>query len=252
VQVGDDTEEFATDPQFEDARLWHALRPEIRSTSLGWTELKELAARQLLRPDDYVWHPTWEAWRAAGDVPGLFPAQSPTVTEVAIAVERLGVADRVRHELREYAIISVYIWLVVNLLKLHERLLDETYHFTMHSQGRALVTALVLGKIVLIAEALQLGGGLSRRLPAIMIVVRSVLFALAIVWFHAVEELALGLWNGQDPSVIIASVSWDVIWRWFLTSMIIMIALLPYFLVKEIERRTGESDLLLLAVGLKQ
>jgi hypothetical protein len=30
------------------------------------------------------------------------------------------------------------------------------------------------------------------------------------------------------------------------------IALVPYFLIKEIEKRTGQSNLLLLAVGLKR
>jgi hypothetical protein len=37
-----------------------------------------------------------------------------------------------------------------------------------------------------------------------------------------------------------------------MTAAIVSIALVPYVLIKEIEKRTGQKDLLLLAVGLKR
>ena len=246
-------ETSASEPGYDDPHLWHALRPEIRSTKLGWADLKELAARQLLRPDDFVWHPAWETWRVAGDVPGLFPSAAPKQEMPAEAVvEKATLVERARRELQSYLIISAYIWVILNLLKLHQALLADAYHFTIQSQGYAFVTALVLGKVVVIAEAMQFGGNIGRRVPALSILIRSVLFAAAIVGFHAIEELTLGLGGGQSFSHTIASISSDTVWRSVITASIITIALLPYFLVKEIERRTGESDLLLLAVGLKR
>jgi len=78
MQVRHDAELPSLDPASPDPPLWHALRPELRSSALGWADLKALAARQYLRPDDYIWHPAWETWRAAGEVPGLIPSSAPT------------------------------------------------------------------------------------------------------------------------------------------------------------------------------
>jgi hypothetical protein len=40
--------------------------------------------------------------------------------------------------------------------------------------------------------------------------------------------------------------------RALIMAAIMTIALMPYFLIKDIERRMGETDLLLMAVGLKR
>jgi hypothetical protein len=237
-----------------DPPLWHALRPEIRSASLRWGDLKDLAARQHLRPDDFIWHPAWQAWRAAGEMPDLFPPAAPARDGLAVTPDvphKANLKERARHELRSYIIISAYVWVIISLLRLHEELIAETYHFSIHSQGRAIVTALILGKVVLLAEALQLGSYLGKRLPALAIVIRSVLFAAAILCFHAAEEATFVLWDGGTLASAVQGLSPEVIKRSIILALIMTIALVPYFLIKEIEKRTGQTNLLLLAVGLK-
>jgi hypothetical protein len=239
----------------EDPPLWHALRPEIRSASLSFNDLKALAARQQLRPDDYVWHPAWHTWRAAGEMPDLFPP-SPPLQQPGVGVpdsaHKASLKDRARHELRSYVIISAYILVIISLLRLHQALIADTYHYNIKSQGVAIVTALVLGKVVLLAEALQLGSYLGQRVPALSILIRSALFAGAILCFHAAEEAITTLWEGRTLASAIESVSFDTIKRSCILALIMTIALVPYFLIKEIEKRTGQSNLLLLAVGLKR
>lgn len=240
----------AADPT-TDPPMWHALRPEVRSSDLRWSDLKLLADRQLLRPSDYVWHPTLETWRPAGDVSGLFETPMAVKGEHEKAPPH-SLKQRARHELQSYALISVYIWLIVSLLHLHEVLLANTYNFTYESQGRAIVTALILGKVVLIAEALRLGESLGGRFPALSVAIRAILFAAAILAFHACEEVVVGLWHGRSFGAVAGDVSALTIWRSGLLAIIMTIALIPYFLIKEIEKRTGQTNLLLVAFGLKR
>lgn len=244
----------ATDFNIVDAPIWRALRPEVHSGDLRWQDLKLLADRRILQPNDYVWNPSWDAWRAAGEVPGLFnlPVSLNSKHAQAMAPTPKTIKERVRHEFQSYLIITGYIWAILAVLRLHEALMADAYNFNYESQGRAIVIALVLGKVVLIAEALRLGDGLGERVPAFSIAIRSVLFAAAILAFHACEEVAVGLWHGRNLGSIADDLSAHVIWRSGLLAGLMAIALVPYFLIKEIENRTGQSDLLLLAMGIKR
>jgi hypothetical protein len=79
-----------------------------------------------------------------------------------------------------------------------------------------------------------------------------VFFALAIVLFHATEHLVSELWHGAALNADLLVVDAANARRALIMAAIMTIALMPYFLIKEIERRTGETDLLLMAVGLKR
>jgi len=246
-----------------DPAVWYALRPEVRSHPLCLADLKLLAAQQQLRHDDFIWHPAWETWRFAHELPGLFenPAQAASTASVAQAhsttvgderTTKQKLKERARHELRSYVVITVYIWVILSLLRLHETLLADSYHVGVQAHGLAIVNALILGKVVLIAEALRVGDWTAQRAPAFAILIKSVFFALAIVLFHATEHLVSELWHGAALNADLLVVDAANARRALIMAAIMTIALMPYFLIKEIERRTGETDLLLMAVGLKR
>jgi hypothetical protein len=250
-----------------DPAVWYAFRPEIRSHPLSLADLKLLAAQQQLRHDDFIWHPTWETWRPAHELTGLFadPAHGAPPAPIAQSpVTNLGedrsdprptnrsLKDRARHELRSYVVITVYIWTILSLLRLHETLLADSYHVGLQAHGFAIVTALILGKVVLIAEALRVGERAAEHVPALAILIKSVFFAVAILLFHATEHIVTELWHGAELNSDLLMVDLAQARRSLIMAAIMTIALMPYFLIMEIERRTGEADLLLMAVGLKR
>jgi hypothetical protein len=250
-----------------DPAVWYALRPEIRSHPLCLADLKVLAAQQQLRRDDFIWHPAWDTWRFAHELPGLFDdaAQIASAAPVAQAhgttvgtgrsdtrTPTHDLKERARHELRSYVVITVYVWTILSLLRLHETLLADSYHVGLQAHGLAIVNALIIGKVVLIAEALRVGDRAARRAPAFAILIKSLFFALAIVLFHATEHIVTELWHGAALNADLFVVDAENARRSLIMAAIMTIALMPYFLIKEIERRTGEADLLLMAVGLKR
>lgn len=252
LNVDRDAYQVSDDPVLSDLPIWHAFRPEVRSSDLRWNDLKLLVDRQKLLSTDYIWHPAWDSWRLAGDVPGLVsPVSSPTDARASAPLQK-SIKERARREFQSYLVISLYIWAIVTVLRLHQDLLAEAYHFTLQSQGRAIVLALILGKVVLIAEALKLGDSLSSRFPALSVAIQSMLFSIAIVAFHAGEEAVAALWDGRNLISVVHEISLDTMKETGLQALIMTIALVPYFLIKEIEKQTGQRDLLLLAVGLKR
>lgn len=257
----------AAPSQLVDHQVWHVLRPEIRSNPLRLADLKLLAAQQQLRHDDLIWHPTWEQWRPAHELPGLFPTLvvnpvSTLTVESHREVSRIShtgqqkskpnVKERARHEMRSFVIITVYVWIILSLLRLHAAMLADQYHFRLETNGWTIVTALILGKVVLIAEALRFGDRIAASAPAFAVAIKSMFFALAILLFHGAEHVVSALWHGEAFGPGLLSMDAQHVARSVVAAGIMTIALMPYFLIKEIEKRTGETDLLLMAVGLRR
>lgn len=237
-----------------DDPVWYVMRPEDRSGALRFAELRLLVDQQRLRIDDLVWRPGWDRWYAAWAVPGLFPVANGNPLPGFAAVKqplKPSAKERVKHELRSYFAITIYIWAVLGLLRLHESIIADSYNLDLKTHGWLIITALVLGKVVLISEALHLGKRISKAVPAIVILIKSLLFALAILLFHVLEHVIVAYLNGEKISQHLPPLTDANIKRSLATTGLATLALMPYFLVKEIERATGMRDLLLLAIGLK-
>ncbi|MCU0953240.1 MAG: DUF4339 domain-containing protein [Hyphomicrobium sp.] len=230
-------------------QVWYALRPEKRSPPLRLSDLRHLAQTRLLREDDFLWHPSWETWRPASEMADLFAHAGAAP---AGGGAHAGLKDRARAEMRSYLIITGYIWVILMLMHLHEAMLSGAYHFSLVKHGWAIVNALILGKVVLIAEALHMGDRLAKRMPAFAVLLKSVVFGAAIIVFHFAERVVTAWWQGQSFLGALEIVRNEGLHNSLLTAAIVSIALVPYVLIKEIEKRTGQSDLLLLAVGLKR
>jgi hypothetical protein len=229
--------------------VWYALRPEMRSPPLRLSDVRHLAHTRLLRHDDFLWHPSWDTWRPASEMADLFP---PKGAEPGGTGAHAGFKDRARAELRSYLIITGYIWVILSLMHLHDAMLSGTYHFSLTKHGWSIINALILGKVVLIAEALHMGDRLAKRMPAFAVLLKSLVFGAAIIVFHFAEQVVTALWQGQSFSHALEVFQAEGFHKSLLTAAIVSIALIPYVLIKEIEKRTGQSDLLLLAVGLKR
>ena len=74
-----------------------------------------------------------------------------------------GFANRVAEEIRKFAVIAVYLWLLFGLFALHEMLIRRRMGLAYQAEGFAIINALVLGKVMLIAENFNFGGGRANR-----------------------------------------------------------------------------------------
>src|SRR5690242_16146523 len=84
-------------------------------------------------------------------------------------------------EVRRFAVLFVYLWILFGLFVLNERIILRQQGIGFSSQGFAVLNALVLAKVMLIAEDLNLGHWLDRRPLIYPILHDSFLFAVLFI-----------------------------------------------------------------------
>jgi hypothetical protein len=150
---------------------------------------------------------------------------------------------KVKDEVRKLAVIVVYLWLVFGLLGLHEMLLRRKLGLAYQAEGLALINALVLGKVMLIAEDLNLGGR-HRGHPLIYAILRSaLLFSLLFVVFHIAEKAVIGLVSGSSVASGLTEIGGGGLLDLLTITAILFVALVPYFAFREITQALGWSTI---------
>jgi hypothetical protein len=99
------------------------------------------------------------------------------------------VKERLGHELRRFALMFLFV--------LNEDIIFRQRGISFSAQGFAVFNALVLAKVMLVAEDLDLGRWLKRRPLIYPILHESLLLTALLIGFHVVEHLVIGLVKGE-------------------------------------------------------
>jgi len=102
---------------------------------------------------------------------------------------RRSTRDRLVHEVVRFGLMFVYLWVVFGLFVLHERIIRGQMGLGFQAQGFVLINALVLAKVMLVAEDLRLDRGLRGQPLAYAAAGEAVLFAIVFIVFHVLERL---------------------------------------------------------------
>ncbi len=150
---------------------------------------------------------------------------------------------RLVHEAKSFAAMFVYLWVLFGLFGLHEFSVLAQYgiHFTVY--GYAAVNALVLGKVMLIAEGLNLARGFDGRPLVIPVLYKSVVFAIVFVAFHIVEELLVGLVKGKTLAESFPSMGGGGLTGIATVGVIVAVSLIPFFAFRELDGELGRGVL---------
>jgi hypothetical protein len=150
---------------------------------------------------------------------------------------------RVVHEVREYLVISLYLFVVFSLFVLYKWVILAEDHIDFALHGFALLNALALAKVMLIAQELHLGDQL-RGAPLIYsTLLKSFMFTIVLACFKIVEDGAMGILHGKsfrESAVLVAGASWkgDVI-----LASLFFVMLIPFFGFTELRRVFGADRL---------
>jgi hypothetical protein len=153
------------------------------------------------------------------------------------------VKARAVHEVGQLAIMFLYLFVLFGLFSIHESIVLEQHHIGFTYYGFALVNALVLAKVMLVAEDLHLGRRFEDSPLIYPVVFKSILFAVLFICFHVVEHVIVGLWRGQPILGSIPELGGGGIKGVFSVGIILSFALIPFFAFRELSRVLG-SDVL--------
>jgi phosphatidylserine synthase len=147
------------------------------------------------------------------------------------------------HQMASFIGIAIYLFLLFGILALHEAVVSAKDGIEYHFYGFAIVNALVLGKVILVAEDFRFAEWFREKRPIYAILTKAVAFTILLLTFDIVEEVVVGKFKGKTISESLPHIG-DGSPRAFLFIIIIFcIALIPFFSFREIGRVFGEREL---------
>lgn len=137
--------------------------------------------------------------------------------------------------------IFLYLWILLGLFAVHKSIvLNEPNPF--YHQGFAVINALVLAKVMFIAEVFNVADDLKRKPLIYPIVYKSAVFALILISFHILEGMLSGLWHNRSLAESIGILRTDSL-QLVVFGLIMFVVLMPFFALREIARDVGADNL---------
>jgi hypothetical protein len=147
------------------------------------------------------------------------------------------------HEMFEYFFNFAFLAFFLVAFAWYRRLLLASYHIEYFGYWAPLIEAAVLAKVIMIGDILHIGGAFRSKPLAVPTIYRTIVFSLLVVLFSVLEHVAGALFHGKKASEGIAELTttgWQGLLAWY---VLIIVAFLPFFTVKEIERVFGEEKI---------
>jgi hypothetical protein len=149
----------------------------------------------------------------------------------------------ITHEVRQFLRLFIYLYAIFGLFLLHESVVLARYHIPFTRYGYALVTALVLAKVMLVMDELNAARGFESKPRIYSIIYKSVVYAIVFMLFYTLEETVGGLVRGEGFRASIPSVAGGTPQGMLIALVIVSCALVPYFMFKELGKVLGEDVL---------
>jgi hypothetical protein len=150
--------------------------------------------------------------------------------------------EKVRHELVEYAFNVAYLALVFAAFTQYRRFLLAEYSINYTNYWVALIGALVLGKVIMIGSVFRLGRWLEDKPLIVPTIYKALLFCAFILVFRVVEYAIKGLLHGDGLAAALAEYFAQKGTDEVLANLlVVLVALIPFFAVKELGRVLGRE-----------
>lgn len=153
------------------------------------------------------------------------------------------VRQRVVAETRRFVVMFLYLWVLFGLFVLNERIILRQQGIGFSSQGFAILNALVLAKVMLVAEGLDLGHWFRHRPLIYPILHQSLLFSILFICFHVAEGVMMGLFKSQSVATSVPVIGGGGLAGLITVAVILFVALIPFFAFREVSRALGSDRL---------
>jgi hypothetical protein len=150
--------------------------------------------------------------------------------------------EKVRHELIEYAFNVVYLMLVFAAFTQYRRFLLAEYSIAYTNYWVGLFGALVLGKAIMIGSVFRLGRRLEDKPLIFATIYKALIFSVFVLVLRVVEYAIKGLLHGDGLAAaffeFFAQKGIDEV---LANAVVVVVALIPFFAVKELGRVLGRE-----------
>jgi hypothetical protein len=232
---------------------WYYVENDI---TIGPTTLVDLAERFRHAEDEpyFVWTEGMSDWADATAVPEIskllqtvanrrLSRASTTRSEIA-APQKPTLIQRARHELAEYLAISAYLFVCFGSLLFYKSAILRNDGIEFGALTLALVKALILGKFILILQAVGVGErGYKSGILLVDILKTSFLFLILLVALNAIEEITLGFFHGRATREVLGEMAGGTLPEAMAVCILLLLVLIPYFSFRSLAARLGHGVL---------
>ena len=152
-------------------------------------------------------------------------------------------AQRTKREMRAYFVVSAYLYVCFGSLMLYKAALLGGLGISYSDFGFAIAKALILGKFILLGEAMKLG---ERETPGRLvfdILKKSLLFLVLLMVLSIIEEAVVGLVHHHPVREVMNAFNGGSMAQTAALSLIMLLILVPYFTFGAISRSLGAGRL---------
>lgn len=229
---------------------------------VGPVPAEEIIARIKKAKDEphFVWRAGMSGWTEARKLPqfsAAFQTQEPSRAHPETADgeawrpakgEHTSLAQRARHELIAYLAISGYLLVWFSAVMYYKSTILGSVGIEFAPFGLAAVKALILGKFIMLLEALKIGEGKgSGGVLAVAILKKALLFTILLVVLSIVEEVVVGHFHGREPREVLSEIGGGTISQVIAASVLMFLVLVPYLGFRRLALTFGELPELLFA-----
>ncbi len=160
--------------------------------------------------------------------------------------KQLGLKERAISEAKKFSFIVRYLWVLFVLFELHKLMILRGQNSVTSLGYRfafALINALILGKIILIAEAFHVGERFKERPLVYPILFKSAVFSVLLVCCEILEEVLVGVFHHKTITESMPSLGGGGVEGMLLVGLMVFIVLTPFFSFTEVARVIGEDEL---------
>lgn len=154
-----------------------------------------------------------------------------------------GKGEKLLEELQKYALISAYLFICFAVILLYQTSMqDSGAQPPTVPWSLALVKALVLGKFILIGDALSIGQRARRHPLLYRIAWKSLAMLIVLILFKALEELIVGWVHGSTTAQVFGEFMEKTWLQHWAPLLLMLLILVPMITASEIYRAVGPKQ----------
>ena len=139
--------------------------------------------------------------------------------------------------------ITAYLWVLFSVFEVHRVAVLRGQHLpNSYRIGFSLINALILAKVILVADALHAGKRKAGTTMFAAVMFKSGLFAIILVCFNVVEDVLVGLFRGKTLAESVPEIGGGGLEGQLLVGVMIFVVLIPFFAFSELRRAMGEAE----------
>lgn len=151
--------------------------------------------------------------------------------------------EKAKEELRLLLIITIYLGVLFCAFLTYRRLISREFGISSFHYGFAIIEAVIIAKVILIGKAMGLGKHQSGKALVFAVLRDSLVYGVLIGLFSVLEKWIEGLVHGKGFVASLADIANEGIWEILARTLVLFVALVPFFAIWKLDEELGERKL---------